>query len=141
MNDVRGIEMAKYAYPAVFTKEEKGCSVAFPDIDIEGCFICGDTLPEAMEMAKDALCRMLYDHEEDEEAIPAASDVKTVQEGTAESVSLVCCDTVEHRKLYDNRAVKKTLTIPNWLNTLSERAGINFSTALQEALKAKPGIQ
>ena len=44
--------MAKYAYPAIFTKEEKGYSVAFPDI--EGCFTCGDTLPEAMEMAEDA---------------------------------------------------------------------------------------
>ena len=92
-------------------------------------------------MAEDALCLMLYDHEEDGEAIPTASDVKTVQGGTAEVVSLVCCDTVEYRKLYDNRAVKKTLTIPNWLNTLSERAGINFSTALQEALKAKLDIQ
>ena len=131
--------MAKYAYPAIFTKEENGYSVAFPDI--EGCFTCGDTLPEAMEMAEDALCLMLYDHEEDGEAIPTASDVKTVQGGTAEVVSLVCCDTVEYRKLYDNRAVKKTLTIPNWLNTLSERAGINFSTALQEALKAKLDIQ
>lgn len=131
--------MAKYAYPAIFTREENGYSVVFPDID--GCFTCGSTLPEAIEMAEDALCLMLYDHEEDGETIPAASDVKRVQEGTAEIVSLVCCDTVEYRKLFDNRAVKKTLTSPNWLNTLSERAGINFSTALQEALKAKLGIQ
>ena len=61
--------MAKYAYPAIFTKEETGYSVAFPDI--EGCFTCGDTLPEAMEMAEDALCLMLYDREEDGDAIPA----------------------------------------------------------------------
>ena len=54
--------MAKYAYPAIFTKEENGYSVAFPDID--GCFTCGDTLPDAMEMAEDALCLMLYDREE-----------------------------------------------------------------------------
>ena len=130
--------MAKYAYPAIFTKEENGYSVFFPDID--GCFTCGDTLPEAMEMAEDALCLILYDHEEDGEPIPTASDVKAMQKETAEIVSLVYCDTVEYRKLHDNRAVKKTLTIPNWLNTLSERAGINFSTVLQEALKAKLDI-
>lgn len=130
--------MAKYAYPAIFTKEETGYSVRFPDID--GCFTSGGTLPEAMEMAEDALCLMLYDHEEDGEPIPEASDVKSVQAGTSEVVSLVFCDTMEYRKLYDSKAVKKTLTIPNWLNTLSERAGVNFSFVLQEALKEQLDI-
>ena len=131
--------MAKYAYPAIFTKEESGYSVHFPDID--GCFTCGDTLPEAMEMAEDALCLMLYDHEEDGDAIPDASDIKAIQAGTDEVVSLVFCDTVEYRKLYDDKAVKKILTIPTGQNTLSERAGVNFSLVLQEALKAKLDIQ
>ena len=45
--------MAKYAYPTIFTQEESGYSVKFPDID--GCFTSGETLPEAMEMAEDAL--------------------------------------------------------------------------------------
>jgi predicted RNase H-like HicB family nuclease len=130
--------MAKYAYPAIFTKEETGYSVSFPDID--GCFTCGDTLPEAVEMAEDALCLMLYDHEEDGEPIPDASDIKVIQAQRSEIVSLVCCDTVEYRKLYDSRAVKKTLTIPNWLNTMADRAGVNFSTVLQDALKAKLDI-
>ena len=130
--------MAKYAYPAIFTKEESGYSVMFPDID--GCFTCGDTLPEAVEMAEDALCLALYDREEDGEPIPEASSIKAVQVQTDEIVSLVCCDTLTYRKLYDSRAVKKTLTIPNWLNTLADRAGVNFSTVLQEALKAKLNI-
>lgn len=130
--------MAKYAYPAIFTKEDNGYSVSFPDI--EGCFTSGKTLPEAMEMAEDALCLMLFDHEEDGEEIPVASEVKAVQKSTDEIVSLIHCDTLEYRKLYDNRAVKKTLTIPNWLNTLSERAGLNFSFVLQEALKLKLNI-
>lgn len=130
--------MAKYAYPAIFTKEESGYSVMFPDID--GCFTCGDTLPEAVEMAEDALCLALYDREEDREPIPEASSIKAVQAQTDEIVSLVCCDTLTYRKLYDSRAVKKTLTIPNWLNTLADRAGVNFSTVLQEALKTKLNI-
>lgn len=131
--------MAKYVYPAIFTKEETGFSVEFPDID--GCATCGDTLPDAMEMAKDALCLMLYDHEEDGDPIPEASDIKTISVGENSIVSMVCCDTVEYRKLYDNRAVKKTLTIPNWLNTLAERSGVNFSTVLQTALKQQLDVQ
>ena len=131
--------MAKYAYSATFTKEETGYSVAFPDID--GCATCGDSLPDAMEMAEDALSLMLYDREEEGAAIPVPSDVRSVQAGTDAVVSLVFCDTLEYRKYFDNRAIKKTLTIPNWLNTLSERAGLNFSSVLQDALKARLGIQ
>ena len=131
--------MAKYAYPAIFTRESAGYSVEFPDI--EGCFTSGEDLPDAMEMAEDALCLMLYDHEEDGEPIPPASDVKAIQAKTAEIVSLIRCDTVAYRRLYDSKAVKKTLTIPNWLNTLSEKAGINFSSTLQEALMAKLDIR
>ena len=127
--------MAKYAYPAVFTQEETGWSVNFPDID--GCFTCGDTLPDAMEMAEDALSLSLFDKEEDGEAIPPASDLRKVQESTREIVSLVCCDTVEYRKLYDSRDVEKTRVIPNWLYTLSERAGLNFSAVFREALMTK----
>lgn len=129
----------KYAYPAIFTKEENTYSVVFPDI--EGCVTCGDTLPDAMEMAEDALCLMLYDHEEDGEEIPNPTDIRKIRVDENSIVSMVCCDTVEYRKLYDNKAVKKTLTIPNWLNTLAERAGVNFSTVLQNALKQQLNIQ
>lgn len=129
----------KYAYPAIFTKEESGYSVIFPDV--EGCATCGDTLPDAMEMAKDALCLMLYDYEEEGEAIPPVSDIKKIQADETDIVSMICCDTIEYRKLYDNKAVKKTLTIPNWLNTIAERAGVNFSTVLQNALKEQLNVQ
>lgn len=129
----------KYAYPAIFTKEETGYSVFFPDVD--GCATCGDTLPDAMEMAADALCLMLYDREEDGEEIPTPSDIRTVQIDENSIVSMVCCDTLEYRKLYDNKAIKKTLTIPNWLNTIAEKADVNFSATLQNALKQQLNIQ
>ena len=128
----------KYAYPAVFTDEGGVYSVEFPDV--AGCATFGDTLPEAAEMAKDALCLMLYSLEEDGRAIPAASDIRSIQaEGNA-FISIVCCDTLEYRKLYNNKAVKKTLTIPTWLNTLAEKNEINFSTVLQNALKKELNI-
>ena len=121
----------KYAYPAIFREESDGLySVEFPDL--EGCFTSGETLPDAIEMAEDALCLMLYDMEEDGETIPAPSNPKDI---------VVSDDTLEYRKLYNNKSVKKTLTIPAWLNTMAERADLNFSSVLQDALKLRLDVQ
>ena len=131
--------MAKYVYPAIFSpSEDGGFTVSFPDVS--GCYTEGDTLAEAMEQAKDALCLILYDLEEREESIPVPTSINDVVTENVDIVSLVACDTLEYRKFFDKKAVKKTLTIPNWLNTMAERADINFSTALQEALIEKLNI-
>lgn len=117
--------MAKYVYPAIFTPEEGGYSIRFPDI--ENCFTGATTLEEAMEMANDVLCLMLYELEQEGAMIPAPSAVQTVQQETAggEFVTLVSCDTIAYRRFYDNKAVKKTLSIPSWLNDMAERAGVS----------------
>ena len=130
--------MAKYLYPAVFTKEDAGYSVSFPDL--KNCFTSGETLEEAMEMANDVLCLTLYDLEQEGAMIPAASAVNSILHEENEFVSLVGCDTIAYRRFFDNKAVKKTLSIPSWLNDMAERAGINFSSTLQEALKTKLNI-
>lgn len=130
--------MAKYLYPAVFTKEDVGYSVNFPDL--KNCFTSGSTLEEAMDMANDVLCLTLYDMEQDGQAIPTASTVNSITHDENEFVSLVGCDTIAYRRFFDNKAVKKTLSIPSWLNDMAERAGINFSGTLQDALKAKLNI-
>lgn len=133
--------MAKYIYPAIFTPEEDGgYSVSFPDM--ENCFTDGNDLMEAMQMANDALCLMLYHKEMKGESIPKASDARDVQKlaGDGEFVSLIACDTMAYRKFYENKAVKKTLSIPSWLNEMAEQAGLNFSATLQEALKLKLNI-
>lgn len=131
--------MAKYAYPAVFTAEEEGgYSVNFPDI--EACYTCGETMAEALEMAQDILSLRMCDIEDNGEAIPEPSDIRKMQTANNEIVSLVACDTVEYRKLYDDRTVKKTLTIPLWLNTAAEKAEINFSSVLRSALISQLGL-
>ncbi len=86
-------------------------------------------------MAEDVLCLTLYDLEEQQAKIPAPSEIQKIKTNADEFVNLISCDTIEYRKYYDNKAVKKTLTIPAWLNTMSEREGINFSSVLQTALK------
>lgn len=131
--------MAKYAFPAVFTAYENGLySVNFPDVP--SCYTDGEGLADALEMANDVLCLRLYDIEESGEPVPEPSDPKAIKTNENEFVSMVACDTLEYRKFYDKKAVKKTLTIPNWLNVIAERAGINFSQVLQEALSEKLGL-
>lgn len=126
--------MAKYIYPAIFAKEGDSYTVRFPDL--ESCYTQGDSLQEAYEMASDVLCLTLYNLEEEGASIPLASEASSISAASGEFISLVACDTLEYRQYYDNKAVKKTLTIPSWLNTMSEREGINFSAVLQSALKS-----
>ena len=127
--------MAKYAYPAIFTPEEQGYSIIFPDL--EGCYTCGDSLEDGLEMARDALALVLYGYEKDGREIPAPSKLKTLSVGENEFVSYVVCDTMKYRKMYNNKAIKKTLTLPEWMNEEATAVGINFSQVLQEALLQK----
>lgn len=130
--------MAKYVYPAIFTPEKGGYSIRFPDF--ESCYTSAATLEDSMEMAGDVLCLTLYDLEENGGAIPAPASIRDIHTEGDEFASLVACDTLEYRRFYDNRAVKKTLSIPNWLNTQAEKAGVNFSQLLQDALKQRLGL-
>lgn len=130
----------KYVYPAIFTfdKEDKVYYVRFPDI--ENCFTDGKTLAEALEMGEDALTLMLCQMEDDKASIPVPSNCSTIKPKSNETVSLVFADTTEYRRQNDSKAVKKTLTIPNWLNIMAERKGVNFSAVLQKALKEELGV-
>jgi hypothetical protein len=92
-------------------------------------------MADALDMAEDVLCLTLYDMEKDHRAIPAPTNIKDIVTGKSDVVSLVGCDTEFYRRFYENKSVKKTLTIPMWLNERAERAHINFSGALQDALK------
>lgn len=131
--------MSKYVYPAIFTKEDNGSfSVEFPDI--EGCFTCGDDLLDAIEMAEDALALMLYHYEQENRNIPSPSEtIELFDEGT-QFVNYIACDTIDYQKRYNNKAIKKTLTIPEWLNEAAMRKGLNFSAILQNALKRELGV-
>ena len=125
--------MAKYAYPAVFTPERGGgYSVYFPDI--EGCYTQGDDMADAIFMAEDALELMLYEYEEGNKEMPKASDLQKIKSNEGEIVSYVSADTLKYRKRFNNKAVKKTLSIPEWINEAAMRENINFSQVLQDAL-------
>ena len=118
----------KYAYPAIFEKEETGYFVNFPDI--RPCYTEGKTLEEAVIMAKDVLESRIEVALEKEENLPSPSDIDTLE---GDRVMLIVAD-IENIKS-QTRFVKKTLSIPNWLNTAAEKEHINFSGVLQEALR------
>ena len=125
----------KYVYPAIFKEEDGVVLVRFPDFD--ECITFGETVADAMMMAKDVLCLHLYNLEEKKMEINEATNIRCVERSDDEFVSLIACDTLDYRKFYGKQAVKKTLTIPAWLNTLAENANVNFSNILQQALKAE----
>lgn len=123
----------KNSYPIVLTPDETGYVVYIPDFNIN---TEGDTLTEAIEMARDAIGLMGVDMEDDSKELPAPTALSAVSKGTAEDiVSLVDVDFAEYRRKNDMRTVKKNCTIPSWLNYEAERAGVNFSALLQAALK------
>ena len=122
-----------YVYPAIFTYEDDGISVEFPDLP--GCLTCADTTEEAVKMAKEALGLHLYDMEEGSETIPVASNINDLSLEKNQIPILIDINMTLHRKAIENTSVKKTLTIPQWLNKEAERHNINFSQVLQEALK------
>lgn len=131
--------MARYAYPAIFTPEsEGGFSVNFPDL--EGCYTCGENLADSIMMAEDALALILYGYEHDNRPIPEPSAPSALELKSNEFVNYIVCDTLKYRKRYNNRAVKKTLTIPEWLNEAATSMGLNFSQILQEALIKKVNL-
>lgn len=131
-------------YPACFYKEkEGGYSVLFPDFG--GAGTCGDTFDEAMEMAIDFLAGHLYELEHEKKPFPAPSEISAVEpdslydEYESVIVNMVAVDVAEYARKHFDRTVKKTLSIPSWLNDKAMEQNINFSALLREALEDRLG--
>ena len=137
----------KYVFPAIIKHVKNDNNfpngiyeVSFPDL--EGCLTFGETIEQAFINAQDALNGMLWTLEDDKtQIIPTASDFKSIKCDKDSIITLVDADTLEYRKKYDTKAIKKTLTIPAWLNTKAIENEINFSNALQEILLKKLGLE
>ena len=126
----------RYVYPAIFTAKEENILVSVPDLP--GLHTFGNCMTDALFMAQDAIEMWLWDAENKGEAIPPASNQKKITklcESSNQIVSMVAADTDEYRHQNDSRAVKKTLSIPAWLNHKAEMANAPFSQILQQGLK------
>jgi predicted RNase H-like HicB family nuclease len=121
----------KTAYPAIVHEEEGAYWVEFPDL--EGCFSDGETLPDAIANASDALGGYLCSAMDRNITVPEASDIKKVDAKDG-IVTIVITDPLAYKR--STKSVKKTLTIPEWLNDEAEKRHVNFSSVLQKALLA-----
>lgn len=132
-------------YPAIFYKEKNGYSVIFPDLNYLST--CGENLNDAMEMAIDCLAGYLYTAKLDDDKLPMPSKIDDIHpidiantigfDGKDSFINLISVDLEDYAKTHFNKSVKKTLTIPEWLNREATQKNINFSKVLQEALIAK----
>ena len=118
-----------FVYPAIFHEEEGSYWVEFPDLP--GCQTYGDSLNSTVKYAQEALAGYLLTMLSEEKKLPSPSRVQEVSQVELGFVTLVSCDIDQYR---DSKAVKKTLTIPAWLNDLAIERNFNFSQILQEAL-------
>ncbi len=132
------LRMGKLFYPAIFHKaEEGGFWISFPDIP--ECLTEGDDMQQAYEMAVEALGLALVNRKEEKEEIPVPSEIDRIQ-GEDGTLVIVEFDMQEYLRKHNSKAVKKTLSIPEWLNEEATAMGVNFSQVLQEALMSKLNI-
>ena len=127
----------KLLYPAIFTPclEKEGYTIIVPDLP--GCVSEGDSLLHAIEMATDAACGWILGELEDGNSIPTATPSEQFTLEKNSFINLLVLDIDTYAQQYGEKAVRKNITIPAWLNTYGEKNNINFSRVLQDALLAK----
>lgn len=120
----------EYVYPALFSKnDDNSYTITFPDLP--GCISEGKDLPNALRMAQSALSQWLSYLKDREQIIPPASDITAIKTEANQFVSLVYAD------IKDTRAVKRTVSIPHWMDEKASRAGLSLSRVLQDALSQR----
>lgn len=127
------MENNRAVYPVVLSKDKSGYFVTVPDFEVN---TEGKDLGEAIFMARDAIGINALQLEDEGKELPKPFS-KAIEKEEGDIVTLVDVDIAEYRKKQDNRMVKKNCTIPYYLNVEAEKAGINFSRLLQDAIKEK----
>jgi len=124
----------RLTYPAIFYKGDGGYAVEIPDLP--GCTSGGATLAEAIIMGTDAASGWVLTELEDGRPTPKASPIEVIHPKNGGFISVLVLDMDAYSEKYGNKAVRKNLTIPAWLNTFAEAKHINFSKVLQDSLTA-----
>jgi len=134
----------KAVYPVYFTKTEDVILVEVPDLEI---LTEGKDMNDAFEMARDAMELKCVSLEDAKQEIPTPSKIRDLdifkctfaKEGET-IISLIDMDSTEYRRKIDTRTVRRNVALPSWLNYEAEKAGINVSRVLQEALMNVLGV-
>lgn len=128
-----------YAFPAFFCYDLPGqVGVVFPDLP--GCTSQGDNDSDALRMAKEALGLHLLSMEEDGDDIPEPTALINLKPESDQATVMIDVWMPPVRERINNKAINKTVTVPQWLLTEAKAADINFSQTLLDALMDKLGI-
>lgn len=134
----------KVVYPVIFTQSENMIFVEVPDLEI---LTEGKDITNAIDMARDAIGLKIISLEDSNIKIPNSTDLLkididkgTFSEEGISYVSIIDVDITEYRRKVDNKSVRRNITLPNWLNLEAEKAHINVSKVVQEALMEKLGV-
>lgn len=122
----------KAVYPVIFTKLDDGYMAYVPDMDVN---TQGNDLAEAIEMARDVIGLMGIDMQDDKKPLPKPSDPEKIKCKSDELVSMVDIDLDQYRRANERRTVRRNVSLPSWLDVAAEKAGLNVSAVLQNALK------
>ena len=129
----------KYIYTTVLTPYEGGYVATVPDVP--GCTSGGKDLSETLEMTKDALCGCLVAYEEEGIQLAQPRLPEQIELKPGQIAALIDVDTVKYLMETDTHVVRRNVSLPSWLNSRAEKAGINFSQILQDSLKSRLGLQ
>jgi predicted RNase H-like HicB family nuclease len=124
----------KLTYPAIFYKDNESGAYAVEVPDLSGCATGGDTLADAILMGTDAASGWVLTELEEGRPAPPSSTVESIHPDAGGFVSLLVLDMDAYAEKFGDKAVRKNLTIPSWLNTFAESQHINFSRVLQDSL-------
>ncbi|MCL1993253.1 MAG: type II toxin-antitoxin system HicB family antitoxin [Spirochaetes bacterium] len=127
----------KLAYPVTLSAIDGGYLVFVPDLQIN---THGADIPDAIEMARDAISVWCVAESDEGRPLPVPSDLQAAEPASGGIATLVDVDIDEYRKRQASFSIRKNLTLPAWLNFRAEAAGVNFSQTLQRALKQELGI-
>jgi predicted RNase H-like HicB family nuclease len=123
-----------YSYPAVFSTDGDGWEVRFPDVD--NCYTAAETLEETIVEARYVLEDVMYFREKENDIIPTPTKLKDVEVNPGEIVQLIVAVMPEVRREHSQKAVKKTLTVPAWMeDELKKHSDLNVSLLLQNAIR------
>ena len=122
-----------YNYIAIFTFDSDGITIEFPDLP--GCLSCADSYQEAYENAEEALSLHLYNMEQSCEEIPTPSCIENIELDKNQRTALIKANMRLARAKIENITVKKTITLPSYMNIWGEQNHINFSKLLQEQIR------
>ena len=128
----------KYVYPALFAKEDESILVTFPDL--EDTFTDGETMQEAFDNAEDVLNLMLWNREEEKADIPLPSSPEEIIVPQGTMLVMIKADTLAYRKFHDQKTIRRSITLPSWLDTIAREHNINFSQLMQNAIRRECGI-